>query len=345
MKIPVTTESLQQKICDSCRLRINKLKEENDQVEMPENINISSNEDSDAKIGSGETSGPSGESATLQTVRVEYLNKGLSFIGSSPINKKKQKSDGPDDDDDDDDDITILRTLQESFNTTDDRTQKIKIVTIFRHWSYKKIELAFPTATRHMITVAKNIAKEKGILSDPNPKSHPSLDADDVNTIISFYQSDDYTQLMPGQKDYISVKVNGQRIQMQKRLLLNNLKELFESFQEMYPAVKCSFSKFVSLRPKHCVLAGASGTHSVCVCPIHENVKLLIDGANLKSITAELQRPIKNYHDCLDRMLCEVQSTNCFLGLCDKYPGLTNIIEQLEQNFEEKLIESVNYKQ
>lgn len=34
MKIPVTTESLQQKICDSCRLRINKLKEENDQVEM-----------------------------------------------------------------------------------------------------------------------------------------------------------------------------------------------------------------------------------------------------------------------------------------------------------------------
>lgn len=238
-----------------------------------------------------------------------------------------------------------MRTLQESFNTTDDRTQKIKIVTIFRHWSYKKIELAFPTATRHMITVAKNIAKEKGILSDPNPKSHPSLDADDVNTIISFYQSDDYTQLMPGQKDYISVKVNGQRIQMQKRLLLNNLKELFESFQEMYPAVKCSFSKFASLRPKHCVLAGASGTHSVCVCPIHENVKLLIDGANLKSITAESQRPIKNYHDCLDRMLCEVQSTNCFLGLCDKCPGLTNIIEQLEQNFEEKLIESVNYKQ
>lgn len=72
-----------------------------------------------------------------------------------------------------------MRTLQESFNTTDDRTQKIKIVTIFRHWSYKKIELAFPTATRHMITVAKNIAKEKGILSDANSKSHPSLDEDD----------------------------------------------------------------------------------------------------------------------------------------------------------------------
>lgn len=114
----------------------------------------------------------------------------------------------------------------------------------------------------------------------------------------------------------------------------------------MYPdVVKCSFSKFASLRPKHCVLAGASGTHSVCVCPIHENVKLLIDGVNLKSITAESQRPIKNYHDCLDRMLCEVQSTNCLLGLCNKCPGLTNIIEQLEQNFEEKLIESVNYKQ
>jgi len=34
MKIPVTNESLKQKICDSCRLRINKIKKENDPVEM-----------------------------------------------------------------------------------------------------------------------------------------------------------------------------------------------------------------------------------------------------------------------------------------------------------------------
>lgn len=78
-----------------------------------------------------------------------------------------------------------------------------------------------------MITVAKNIATDKGILSDPNPKIHPSLEAEVVNAIINFYQSDEYSQLMPGKKDCISVKVNGHRIQMQKRLVLNNLKELY----------------------------------------------------------------------------------------------------------------------
>jgi len=44
-----------------------------------------------------------------------------------------------------------------------------------------------------------------------------------------------------------------------------------------------------------------------------------------------LPGPIVNYHyDCLDRMICNEKSTNCFLGLCNKCPGITNIIDQLE---------------
>ena len=31
---------------------------------------------------------------------------------------------------------------------------------------------------------------------------------------------------------------------------------------------KIGFSKFAELYPQHCVLAGASGTHAVCVCTI-----------------------------------------------------------------------------
>ncbi|CAH0563173.1 unnamed protein product [Brassicogethes aeneus] len=323
------------------------LKCDDKESENPENKEVSSNEESDAKIGSSEeTSGFSGENSPLVKERVEHLNPLLRLIGSSPIKKANchKKKDGPDDLDDDDD-TSILKTLQESFNSTADRTHKIKILTIFRHWSYQKNEGKFPTATRHMISVAKSIAKHKGILSDPSPKRHPSLAVDAVNTIVSFFQSDDHTQLMPGRKDYVSVKVNDQKVQMQKRLLLNNLKELYEMFTNTFPEIKCSFSKFASLRPKYCVLAGASGTHSVCVCPIHENVKLLIDGANLKSITTDSQRPLKNYKDCLDRMVCHEKSTKCFLSLCDRCPGVTNIIEQLEKKFEEKYVESITYKQ
>ena len=57
----------------------------------------------------------------------------------------------------------------------------------------------------------------------------------------------------------------------------NNLREVYHEFKGQFPAQKVGFSKFADLRPKHCVLAGASGTHSVCVCTIHQNVKLMIN--------------------------------------------------------------------
>ena len=62
--------------------------------------------------------------------------------------------------------------------------------------------------------------------------------------------------MLPGKKDFVSVKVNNERFHMQKRLLLINLKELHQSFKEKHPEIKCSFSKFAALRPKHCILLG-----------------------------------------------------------------------------------------
>ena len=41
-----------------------------------------------------------------------------------------------------------------------------------------------------------------------------------------------------------------------------NLQELYRLFKDKHPEQKLGFSKFAELRPKHCVLTGASGTHS-----------------------------------------------------------------------------------
>ena len=71
---------------------------------------------------------------------------------------------------------------------------------------------------------------------------------------------------------------------MQKRLVLRNLKESFQLFKTTYPDEKIGFSKFAELRPKYCVLAARSGTHSVCVCTTHQIVKLMIEEARLKDI-------------------------------------------------------------
>lgn len=64
---------------------------------------------------------------------------------------------------------------------------------------------------------------------------------------------------------------------MQKRLILRNLRELYQVFKEEHPVVQIDFSKFCSLRRKWCVIARASGIYSVCVCSIYLKVKLLVD--------------------------------------------------------------------
>ena len=73
---------------------------------------------------------------------------------------------------------------------------------------------------------------------------------------------------MPGKKDCASVRRPQGQVTMQKRLFLTNLWKLYCLFKDRHPEVKVAFSKFAELRPPHCVLTGASGTHSVCVCAL-----------------------------------------------------------------------------
>lgn len=59
-------------------------------------------------------------------------------------------------------------------------------------------------------------------------------------------------------------------------LTLCNLNELFETFK--HPEVKIGRLKFCELLPQWCILAGGAGTHTVCICSIHQNVKLMMNG-------------------------------------------------------------------
>lgn len=108
---------------------------------------------------------------------------------------------------------------------------------------------------------------------------------------------------------------NGEKIQKQKRLILCNLKELHCHFKKEHPNLKVGFSKFAQLRPKWCVLAGPHGTHTVCVCSIHQNVKLMISGAKLPH----------SYKDLLSMMECNIDSEACMLDTCTEYPGIEAI--------------------
>ena len=40
---------------------------------------------------------------------------------------------------------------------------------------------------------------------------------------------------MPGRKDFVSVKIDGKRTHIQKRLVLSNLREVYHELKEKFP--------------------------------------------------------------------------------------------------------------
>ena len=128
-------------------------------------------------------------------------------------------------------------------------------------------------------------------------------------------------ELCLGQK-IVSV---GKKQHMQKRLLLVNLKELYSSFLKEHADIKIWFSKFCQFWPKWCVLLGASGTHWVCVCTYHPNIKLIVEPLNLE------------YKD-LKFLVCDPRNKHCKICWC---PNCPDDEEQLYLYLKET-IESLN---
>ena len=148
---------------------------------------------------------------------------------------------------------------------------------------------------------------------------------------------------MPGIKDCItSTDASGNKTKVSKRLILCNLKEAYALFKEKFSNIQISFSKFAELRPRHCILAGSSGTHAVCVCTTHQNVKLMIENAKLGVIT---NSELKTYKHCVAKMLCNPPSLHCIMNDCTSCPGDAEIRKTLKKSFQENLIEKITFRQ
>ena len=179
------------------------------------------------------------------------------------------------------DDGEIIEQLKEKFHSTTERSVQVQVLTVLpMNWSIEKIQVEFG-ASNFMVRKAKQLVKDKGILSSPDPWPGRTLARRTVDLVVAFYESDSSSQMMPGKKDFVSVKGELGRVHVQKRLVFCNLKELYQGFKQKHPTERIGFSKFAEFRPKHCIIAGTSGTHSVCVCTIHQNVKLMLNGINV----------------------------------------------------------------
>ena len=193
------------------------------------------------------------------------------------------------------------------------------ILTIFvAQWSNRKVRREF-NCSHQLVSQAKKVLITKGILSTLNPKKGKSLPLHVKDMVKEFYYSDTVSCVMPGKK----------------------------TFSEKYPNIRTGFSKFAELHLKECVFAGASGTHCVCVCTLHQNVKLMMVGSHMDDLQLEdeLETPIKNYKHALAKIQCNPFLPACPLGECKNCPGIAMLKEWLLQCFEIKGVEEIEYKQ
>ena len=204
------------------------------------------------------------------------------------------------------------------------RQEQVKLLTLVpESWSIKKAVTEFEVST-HLMRKARELKKESGILANPKTKQGKPLSLETINKVVEFYQSDDYSRMCPGKKEFVSIKSGSEKIQKQKRLLLVNLKELYEQFQQNN-SYAIGFSKFCELRPKWCVTVNSKGMHSVCVCKKHQHAKLLCSGLPEKV----------SYLDILMHMVCSLENRNCMMQKCLQCPGKDQLTDVLKQTFEQ----------
>lgn len=234
-----------------------------------------------------------------------------------------------------------LKDLYKSLPTTD--PLRIRILAVApQSWSVKKISREFEASERQSKN-AKKLRNQAGILEETKRKGTTTLSHSTIQSVIEFYTNDDNSKMMAGRKDFKTIIVGKERKSVQKRLLLLDVRELYSSYKEAYPKNKVGFSTFCKLRPKNVILPGKSGTHAVCVCTKHENIKMMLEAINIKNLSKNWENPIKDYRDCLKVITCENSTEQCHFNECDKCPEVQSLQDKILRELEEENISEVEY--
>lgn len=222
-------------------------------------------------------------------------------------------------------DSLIITDVKNKFKTASSYRDKIQLLTVAASAKLNVNQIAeqFDTS-KYLAGVAIEQYKSHGIFSMPAPRQGVKISDSVEKLVTDFYLNDEISKMLPGRKDFVTLKSrSGEKEQIQKRLLLFNLRTVHEMFRDKHQDVEIGLSKFANLRPRQVVFAGAPGTLVVCVCMIHANPDLMWE--SVKYVAAS-SSSLKTCTDCILTTLCNPSSPDCNLGACTECPGY----EQLE---------------
>lgn len=162
----------------------------------------------------------------------------------------------------------VEKLKRKYYDESTDQNTKFKILSIMLDsWSTRKIEQEMGV-TFHAANISMKLVAQHGVFIDIAKKTGGSvkLSPETTQQVNQFYNDERFSRTMLGIKDYKVKRENGEKVEVQRRLLIMNLKELYKEFKKENPNVKIGFSTFASLKPLECLTSiDANGIHCVCV--------------------------------------------------------------------------------
>ena len=168
---------------------------------------------------------------------------------------------------------------------------------------------------RKRLAVATAVAKEVG-LTVLGPSTVPvvkrGLPENVAKEVQDFYLQDDITWQAPGRKDRVIIRERkeGENVKtiIQARYMLMSLAEAHSIYcKESTNTI--GLSKCCDLRPKQVKLFDTL-PHNVCICPYHENVRLLLKALQCKTGLPETTTEFVN------ALVCDASNKDCMTLRC-----------------------------
>ena len=142
-----------------------------------------------------------------------------------------------------------MKSIKEKLPFSDKNDQYKLLTCVPDSWSIYKI-MEFFEVTEHMARYSRKLRNAGGPFTAPPKKAGRPLSEETQKAVIEFYLLDEISRILPGKKDFVSVKVGNKREHLQKRLLLSTCTEAYREFKQRFPEHKVGISRFTQLKPK-----------------------------------------------------------------------------------------------
>lgn len=129
-----------------------------------------------------------------------------------------------------------------------------------------------------------------------------------VQKIQHFFLRDDVTRATAGKKETVTHRKN----KVQKRFLLDSMRNLYKAFLRENNGFKCHYSYFTKHRPFYVKPPTVDG-RDTCLCKLHANMAYVVNVLHRNKVIMQ-----KDTNAVLETLVCSVNSESCMKGVCSE---------------------------